>query len=118
VDLEVVVNPTVEGDQDSCTAGTPKTPTTASPMNFSTVPPCDSMALRARAAYEFRMRSTSSGSAASVMAVKLTRSQIRVLTTLRSSAISGGDAREAAHLGQKAKSSGASKPQEGQAIMT
>jgi hypothetical protein len=28
----------------SCTAGTPKTAITASPMNFSTAPPCDSIA--------------------------------------------------------------------------
>ena len=39
---------TARSGSSSCTAGTPKTPTTASPMNFSTVPPWDSITLRAR----------------------------------------------------------------------
>ena len=39
---------TARSGSSSCTAGTPKTPTTASPMNFSTVPPWVSISLRAR----------------------------------------------------------------------
>ena len=42
---------TARSGSSSCTAGTPKTPTTASPMNFSTVPPWDSITLVARAKY-------------------------------------------------------------------
>ena len=51
------------------------------------------------------------------MAVKPTRSQKRVVTTLRSSGVVGGASSAVAHFGQKAKSSAASKPQLGQAII-
>ena len=45
--------------------GTPNTPSTASPMNFSTTPPWASIAARAMAKYAPSIRSTSSGSAVS-----------------------------------------------------
>ena len=38
---------TARSASSSCTCGTPKTAMTASPMNFSTVPPCRSIAARA-----------------------------------------------------------------------
>jgi hypothetical protein len=85
-------------------------------MYFSTVPPWLSIALDARAKYSPRMRSTSSGSVASLIAVNETRSQKSVVTTLRSSAMGGGAASGVAQRGQNAKSSCASKPHEGQAI--
>ena len=40
---------TARSGSSSCRVGTPKTATTASPMNFSSVPPYDSIALRAAA---------------------------------------------------------------------
>ena len=65
--------------------GTPKTPTTASPMNFSTTPPWSSICDRTIAKYRVSIRSTSSGSAPSLVAVKPTRSQNSAVMTLRSS---------------------------------
>ena len=41
---------TARSASSSWTVGTPKTPTTPSPMDFSTMPPCDSITLRARSA--------------------------------------------------------------------
>ena len=40
---------TARSGSSSCATGAPKTATTASPMNFSTVPPCRSSSWRARA---------------------------------------------------------------------
>ena len=102
---------TARSGSSSCTAGTPKTPTTASPMNFSTVPPWDSISpAGARREYSPQEASTSSGSAASLMAVKPTRSQKRVVTTLRSSgkvrvAVSSAPS-SAPHFRQKREPSG------------
>ena len=42
---------TARSGSSSCAAGTPNTPTTASPMNFSTTPPCASIRARAISAY-------------------------------------------------------------------
>ena len=99
---------TARSGSSSRTAGTPKTPTTASPMNFSTTPPWDSITVVARAKYSPSRRSTSSGSAASLMAVKPTRSQKSAVTTLSSSEDVRGVTSAVAHFGQKAKSSEAS----------
>ena len=59
----------------------------------------------------------SSASAFSLIEVKPTRSQKSVVTTLRSSGAGSGAASAPPHLGQKTKSSGASKPQPAQAII-
>ena len=67
-------------------SGAPKTAMTASPMNFSTVPPHASICSRTRAKYGVRIARTSSGSRRSARAVKPTRSAKSTVTTLRSSA--------------------------------
>ena len=77
---------TARSGSSSCAAGTPNTPTTASPMNFSTTPPCASIRARAISAYADSIVSTSSGSACSDAAVNPTRSQNNTDTTFRSSA--------------------------------
>ena len=59
----------------------PKTAMTASPMNFSTVPPKRSSSRAYRAWYGWSRRRTSSGSIRSALAVKPTRSQKRHVTT-------------------------------------
>ena len=53
--------------------GDPKIPTTASPMNFSTTPPYAWIRARVIDAYADSIRSTSSGSADSAVAVKPTK---------------------------------------------
>ena len=58
---------------------------TASPMNFSTVPPKRSMSALTRSWYGRRVARTSSGSARSERSVKPTRSTNRTETTFRSS---------------------------------
>ena len=60
-------------------------------MNFSTTPPCASTWARAVAKYRVSIRSTSSGSAPSDVAVNPTRSQNRAVTTLRSSGSEDSD---------------------------
>ncbi len=65
--------------------GAPNTAITASPMNFSTVPPYHSISLRNRLWYGRMRARTSSGSAPSEAAVKPIRSQKSTDTTLRSS---------------------------------
>src|SRR5207237_6115566 len=76
----------------SCEIGAPKSPTTASPMNFSTVPPRTSISSLSRWWYGRKRARTSSGSAASEAAVKPTRSANRTDTTLRSSPFAGAAA--------------------------
>ena len=94
---------TARSGSSSCTTGTPKTPTTASPMNFSTVPPWDSMALVARHRSTRRARHRRPrGRRPRSCAVKETRSQNRVVTVLRSSTLEGAAASFVAHLGQNA----------------
>jgi len=64
----------------SCAAGTPNTAITASPMNFSTEPPCDSTIPLIRSKYR---ASTASGSTDSPSAVEPTTPQKSTVTTLR-----------------------------------
>ena len=73
----------------SWAVGAPKTAMTASPMNFSTVPPCHSICLRSSWWYGRIRARTSSGSARSEAAVKPIKSQKRTDTTLRSSRAPG-----------------------------
>src|SRR3954453_5000100 len=58
---------------------------TASPMNFSTTPPKDSISARTRSWYGVRIPRTSSGSRRSARVVKPTRSTKMTLTNRRSS---------------------------------
>ena len=76
---------TARSASSSCETGIPKTAMTASPTNFSTVPPWRSMIARRSSKYR-RMRARSaSGSVDSPSAVEPTRSQKRTVTTLRCS---------------------------------
>lgn len=67
----------------SRTVGTPKTAITASPMNFSTVPPCSSIRSRIRSNQRSVTDRRVSASSAPESAVEPTRSQKRTVTTLR-----------------------------------
>ncbi len=67
--------------------GTPKTAITASPMNFSTVPPCRSRISRAAAKVRPRIRRIDSGSSRSPMAVEPVTSLNRMVTVLRVSRV-------------------------------
>src|SRR5215213_5801944 len=71
---------TARSGSSSWATGAPKTAITASPMNFSTVPPRCSSSERRRSWNGRRIASTSSGSSVSARAVKPTRT----VTTLRS----------------------------------
>src|SRR4029077_10018467 len=95
----------------SWTFGTPKTAITASPMNFSTVPPCRSRAARISSKYRDITRRSDSGSSRSPIAVDPVTSQKTTVTVLRVSCCATGSASGAAHAGQNAKSSGLSRPQ-------
>ena len=75
---------TARSGSSSCAVGAPNSAITASPMNFSTVPPWRSSSARTRSWYGPRSASTSSGSSAPRAAVKPTRSQKTTVTTLRS----------------------------------
>src|SRR5438093_1101360 len=75
---------TARSASSSCAAGAPKSAITASPMNFSTVPPKRSSSYRSRSWYGRSIASTSSGSSCSARAVKPTRSAKRTVTTFRS----------------------------------
>ena len=77
---------TARSASSSWAIGAPKTATTASPMNFSTVPPKRSSSAFARAWYGARKPRTSSGSRRSERPVKSTRSTKTAVTTFRSSA--------------------------------
>ena len=70
----------------SCTAGTPNTAITASPMNFSTEPPCDSTIPRITSKYRANSARNASGSVDSPNAVEPTTSQNSTDTTFRRSA--------------------------------
>ncbi len=85
-------------------------------MNFSTVPPNAPIAARAAAKYRPRTAWTSSGSAASDMAVNATRSQNSEVTTLRSSATDRAGCNGVAHSPQNLKPSGFSVPHAPQMI--
>ena len=69
----------------SCAAGEPQTATTASPMNFSMVPPWRSTIARAVSKYRDSSSRTSSGSRPSAWVVKPTRS-VNSTDTIRRSA--------------------------------
>ena len=105
---------TARSGSSSCAVGAPKSAITASPMNFSTVPPWRSSSARTRSWYGRRTARTSSGSSCSAFAVKPTRSQKRTVTTLRSSRAARRVASDAPHIPQRRNPSGFSWPQLGQ----
>jgi len=67
----------------SCTAGTPNTAITASPMNFSTVAPCRSSVARDTSKKRVMTRRNASGSLCSPIAVDPVTSAKRIVTVLR-----------------------------------
>src|SRR5829696_8804395 len=69
----------------SRTTGTPNTAITASPMNFSTLPPCRSTIAFIRSKYRASSARSRSGSSISPRAVEPARSQNRTVTVLRCS---------------------------------
>ncbi len=95
--------------------GAPKTPITASPMNFSTTPPNDSISRRTRSWYGASTARTSSGSSRSALAVNPTRST-KMTVTIRRSSLGSGIASpiEEPQARQKRATSGFSWPQAGQ----
>ncbi len=108
---------TARSASSSCATGAPKTAMTASPMNFSTVPPNRSMSALTRSWYGRSVARTSSGSARSDRFVKPTRSTKRTETTFRSSPAGASLASDCPQARQKRARSGFSSPQCGQVSM-
>ena len=104
---------TARSASSSCTCGIPNTATTASPMNFSTVPPWRSIAVRISSKYRRRSGFSTSGSCCSAKEVEPTRSQNSAVTVLRTSRVGAAGSSRAAHDMQNAASSGFSLPQLG-----
>ena len=101
---------TARSGSSSWATGAPKTAITASPMNFSTVPPRCSTFQRSRAWNGSRSRRTSSGSSRSASVVKPTRSAKSTVTVRRSAEASTppGSGSAAPQAPQKRKPSGLS----------
>jgi hypothetical protein len=97
----------------SCTTGTPKTAITASPMNFSTEPPCCSTIAFMRSKYRARTTRSASGSRRSPSSVDPVTSQKRTVTTFRASRDFGA-ATGVPQNGQKTNSPESSLPQPAQ----
>ena len=68
----------------SCVRGTPNAAITASPANFSTLPPCCSMQADARTKYSLTRRRTISGSTVPTSVVESTRSTKSTVASFRS----------------------------------
>ena len=98
----------------SCSTGMPNTAMTASPMYFSTVPPCRSIAARIVSKYRDCTSRMDSGSSCSPSAVEPVTSQNTMETVLRTSRAGATGESGVEHAGQNAKSSGLSRPQFGQ----
>ncbi len=92
----------------------PNTAITASPMNFSTEPPCRSRAARIASKYRVMTLRSDSGSRRSPSSVEPVTSQKTIVTVLRISAASGAASR-APQTEQKFAPSALSEPQFGQA---
>ena len=75
---------TARSASSSCAVGAPQTAITASPMNFSTVPPYRAITSDARSKYRPSTARTSSASRSSAKGVNPTRSANRIDTTRRS----------------------------------
>jgi hypothetical protein len=83
----------------SCVTGTPNRATTASPMNFSTVPPSDSMAARIASKYVRITVRIRSGSRRSARPVEPATSANSTVTTRRSPSLGGGERCHASVVG-------------------
>jgi hypothetical protein len=103
---------TARSGSSSCASGAPKSAITASPMNFSTVPPNRSSSDRRRAWYGDSTAWTSSGSSRSARAVNPTRSAKSTVTTFRSVRPAGcASASGVPHSEQNFASEAFSRPQ-------
>ncbi len=80
---------TARSASSSWAIGVPQTAMTASPMNFSTIPPCASTIRVAVSKYVLRSSRTASGSRSSAMVVKPTRSVKSTVTRRRSASAAG-----------------------------
>ncbi len=94
--------------------GTPKTAMTASPMNFSTVPPRASISSRAMAKYSPIRSRTTSASSDSARPVEPVMSANRRVTSFRSSPAGAAASIGAPQWGQKANRAATSRAQDGQ----
>jgi hypothetical protein len=108
---------TARSASSSWATGAPNTPTTASPMNFSTVPPWRSSSWRSLAWNVPRIARTSSGSSRSARPVEPTRSANTTVTTLRSSRAPTARASSWPHALQKRAPAGFSWPHAAQALI-
>jgi len=95
----------------SCARGIPKTAMTASPMNFSTVPPWCSTTRRISSKYRLIVRRSVSGSSRSPRDVEPLTSQKSTVTVLRTSRATDAGVRSVPHAPQNLNPSGFSCPQ-------
>ena len=107
---------TARSASSSWTAGTPNTATIASPMNFSTVPPCRSSVACIASKYRHITRRSDSGSSRSPSAVEPTTSVKTTVTTFRVSASLGWASSRSPQASQNRASASFSRPQEPQTM--
>jgi hypothetical protein len=98
----------------SCSCGIPKTAMTASPTNFSTVPPWRSITSRKASKYRLIAKRIASGSSRSPSVVEPTTSEKTMVTVLRPP---GDMSSGLPHAEQNLASGAFSRPQLGHAIM-
>ena len=75
---------TARSASSSCASGTPNAAITASPANFSTIPPCAVMHVETPSKYRCTRRRTTSGSEVATSPVEETRSTKRTVASFRS----------------------------------
>ena len=108
---------TARSASSSCSCGMPNTAMTASPMNFSTVPPWRSIEARIVSKYLVMTLRSGSGSSPSPIAVDPVTSQNTIETVLRTSpAGSAGAVSGVAQFRQNFARSGFCSPQFGHSI--
>ncbi len=102
---------TARSASSSCSSGTPNTAITASPMNFSTVPPWCSTITFMRSKYAASTARCRSGSSCSPSAVEPTTSQNSTVTTLRCPRRDAAMPGRAPHSGQNLNAPSETYPQ-------
>ena len=109
---------TARSASSSWSTGTPNTATTASPMNFSTVPPCRSRTTRIASNQRPMIERRDSGSRRSPSPVDPVTSANTTVTTLRISRMGSGAASPPPHDMQNRAASGFSVPHPAQVVMS
>ncbi len=114
---------TARAGSSSCATGTPKAAITASPMNFSTVPPSASISSRIAAKNVSMTSRSCSGSSCSPNAVDPVTSANRTVTRRRSCPLGAAGSPTASltaspQVGQNRASPGTSPPQWGHAVVS